>query len=100
MRGAIVSNPSHKSVNSLVVAAGDVLTANFSRRDGLIQNLGTDKLYVKKGTGCSTADFTMVLAPGAAQDDGFGGSFALGPYTGVVSIAGTNPRCMVSEDVG
>ena len=100
MRGAIVSNPSHKSVNTLVGAAGDVLTPNVNRRDGLIHNLGTEKLYVKKGTGCSTSDFTVILAPGSTQDDGFGGSFPIGPYSGVVSIAGTTPRCMVSEDIG
>jgi len=102
MANATVStNPSHKSLNTLRTANGDVLTANYGRRDGLVQNLAAAKLYVKKGTGCSASDFTVILAPGGAEDDGYGASLPLGNYSGVVSIfsLGT-PRCMVSEDIG
>ena len=97
---SVTSNAAHKTVNTLNTASGTVLTANFGRRDGLVQNLSTDKLYVKKGTGCSDSDFTVILAPGSAADDGYGASFPLGPYTGPVSVysAGT-VRCMVSEDI-
>lgn len=98
----VTTNPVHKSINTLVTANGTVLTANFGRRDGLVQNLAAEKLYVKKGTGCSDSDFTMILAPAIAEDDGYGGSFPLGPYSGPVSIfaISTTPRAMVSEDIG
>jgi len=98
----IETNNSSSSTNTLVTTAGaavTVLNANTYRRGGLIQNLNTAKLYVKKGTGCSDADFTMVLAPGAGADDGYGGSLALGNYKGPVSIYhASSVRCMVSED--
>jgi len=98
----VTTNPVHASVNTLKTTNGDALTANFGRRDGLVQNLSTEKLYVKKGTGASAADFTVILAPGSAADDGYGGSLPLGPYSGVVSIfaISTTPRAMVSEDIG
>jgi len=97
----VTSNPVHKTISTLRTANGDVLAANYGRRDGLVQNLSTTKLYVKKGTGCSDTDFTVILAPSTVEDDGYGASLPLGPYSGVVSIYSTvTPRAMVSEDIG
>lgn len=98
----VTTNPSHKSVNTLVTANGTALAGNYGRRDGLIQNLAAEKLFVKKGAGCTALDFTVILAPGSVEDDGYGGSLPLGTYSGIVSIfaVSTTPRAMVSEDVG
>lgn len=98
----VTTNPVHKSIATLRTANGDVLTANYGRRDGLVQNLSAEKLYVKKGTGCSDTDFTVILAPGTVADDGLGASLPLGCYSGVVSIFAVSlaPRAMVSEDIG
>lgn len=98
----VTTNPVHKSVNQPIVTAnGTVLAANFGRRDGLIQNLGTTPLYVKKGPDCSATDFTVILSGGEAEDDGLGASLPLAAYSGVVSVfSATAPRCIVSEDVG
>jgi hypothetical protein len=98
----VSTNPSHKSINTLCTTNGTVLTANYGRRDGLVQNLAAEKLYVKKGAGCSATDFTVILSPCVAEDDGYGASLPLGNYSGVVSIfaISTTPRAMVSEDIG
>lgn len=86
---------------AITTANGTVLAANDNRVNGLIQNLAAEKLYVKKGPACSDTDFTCILVPCQVADDGYGGSFPLGPYTGVVSIfaVSTTPRCKVSEDI-
>jgi hypothetical protein len=91
------SNTTRACTSTIVTTAGTVLDRNDARADGLIQNLGTNPLFVKLGASASASDFTTVLPGGSAADDGFGGSFPLGNYVGIVSIAGTTPRCVVSE---
>lgn len=94
------TNLARATNHSLVTAAGLALSANDGRVNGLIQNLSADKLYVKKGLSCSASDFTCILVPGTAADDGYGGTLPLSGYLGPVSIfsAGT-VRCMASEDI-
>lgn len=89
------------AVSTLKTANGSVLSENRHRVNGLVQNLAAEKLYVKKGPDCSASDFTALLSPGSAEDDGYGGSYPLGAYTGVVSVfaISESPRCMVSEDI-
>ena len=97
----VKSNIGRSSTATIVTSSGTVLAANAARVDGLVQNLGTVKLYVKKGPNCSDTDFTSVLAPGASTDDGYGGSLPLSGYAGQVSVySAVSVRCVVSEDVG
>lgn len=66
----------------------------------MIQNLGTNPLFVLLGTGASTSVFHVVLKAGTGNDDGTGGSFAMETtviYTGLVTVAGTSPRYVVTE---
>lgn len=65
-----------------------------------IQNLGTNPLFVKRGAGATTSSFDFVLKACTAQDDGSGGFYTDDLYKGVVSVAGTSPRCVVSELTG
>lgn len=96
----VKSNIGRACTSTTQTSAGTVLNASAGRVGGLVQNLGTNKLYVKLGTGASTTDFTVILAPGSAADDGYGGSFPLDGWTGAVSIDGTSPRAQVSEIIG
>lgn len=95
----IVTNPSRKSTPAIISASGTALAANDGRKSGRIQNLSTDKVYVNFGPGASASVFTVILAPGAATDDGYGGSQGLEGYKGEVSVysAGT-VRCVASEE--
>lgn len=79
------------ATGTIISANGTALARNRGRKNGLIQNLSTDKVYVKLGASASDSDFNAILAPGSAADDGFGGSLPLDGYTGVVSVysAGT-----------
>ncbi len=82
--------------------ASDVtaLAANPARGAFLIQNLGTNALFVRFGTGASTSVFNVVLKASSGADDGTGGTFAMEGatiWTGVISIAGTAPRYTVTE---
>lgn len=95
----IKTNLSSNSANSgILTSAGTGLAANVNRVSGRIQNLGTNPLFVKRGDSASTSDFTVVLAAGTGADDGKGGIHDLGQYTGIVTFAGTSPRCIASEE--
>lgn len=89
------SKPVYRS--GIVTAAGNLMpNFNGSRRTMIVQNLGTNPLYVKFGDSASTTDFDVILKGGASNDDGAGGVFLEDTlsYQGIVSIAGTSPRCV------
>lgn len=91
--------PKTSTVNTpaIITSAGDVLAVNASRKSWHIQNLGTNPLFVRLATGSSTSVFHMVLEAGVLADDGNGGVWEDDTHTGVVSVAGTSPRCVVME---
>lgn len=83
-----------------IASAATALAENSQRGAWMIQNLGTNTLFVRLGSGASTSVFHVVLKAGTGNDDGTGGSFAQEAgtiWTGVVSIAGTSPRYVVTE---
>lgn len=55
---------------------------------GFIQNLSTNPLYVKRGTGASSSDFDFVLNPAPAAGQA-GGEATWDNYQGTVTVAGT-----------
>jgi hypothetical protein len=66
----------------------------------MIQNLGTNPLFVRMGAGASSSVFHIVLKAAAGNDDGSGGSYSQtegAVYTGEISIAGTSPRYTILE---
>ena len=65
-----------------------------------LQNLDTDPLFVLLGSGASTTVFHVVLKGGTGADDGLGGSWSQtsgAVYTGIITVAGTTPRFVVTE---
>lgn len=86
------------SIASAATAIADASTTQ--RRGFMIQNLGTNPLFVLLGTGASTTVFHVVLKGGTGNDDGLGAAYSQtqgAVYQGLVSIAGTNPRYTVTE---
>lgn len=83
----------------ILTSAGTALSANDNRRTVIIQNLGTNALFVKFGDSASTSDFDVILKGGTGADDGLGGilSFDVLSYTGVISVAGTSPRFTATD---
>jgi len=76
------------------------LAANTARAGWMIQNLGTNPLFVRLGASASTSVFHVVLKGGTGNDDGTGGTVSQTDgvvYTGVITIAGTLPRYVVME---
>lgn len=96
--GAITTT---KSINIPSVLSGSTaLAANEFRQGWMIQNLGTNPLYVCMGSTASTSVFHFILKACTAQDDGTGGVFsdtAGAVYYGVITVAGTTPRYVVTE---
>jgi hypothetical protein len=73
-----------------ITVAADVVLASGDQL--FIQNLGTNPLFVKRGTGASSSSFNYVLAAAVAADDGTGGSLVIDDFIGSVSFAGTSVR--------
>lgn len=83
-----------------IASAATALAANKARGAWMIQNLGTNALFVLLGTGASTSVFHLVLKAAAGNDDGSGGVFSQEDgvvWQGIVTIAGTSPRYCVTE---
>ena len=74
------------------------IPANPHRKSILIQNTGTNALYISfTNIVPSASAYDIVLRAGVANDDGTGGSLYTDGYTGIVSIGGTTPRYGVLE---
>jgi hypothetical protein len=82
-------------------SGANVLTANAGnqRNKLLIQNVGTNPVYVNFGGTASTTAFHFVLKACAVAADGSGGSYESGTvvWQGAVSVAGTTPSVVVLE---
>lgn len=97
----MIVNQTTQNVNTpAIISAATALASNPARTSWMIQNLGTNPLFVLKGSGASTSVFHVVLKGGTGNDDGTGGSLAEEAgtiYSGIVTIAGTSPRYVVTE---
>jgi len=83
-----------------IQSATTALSANPKRVSWSIQNLGTNPLYVLRGSGASTTVFHTVLKAGTSNDDGTGGSISEEDgtvYNGILTVAGTSPRYVATE---
>lgn len=88
------------STPSILTSAGTVLARNDDRNGFIIQNLGTNPLFVLFGSGASASVFNLVLKGATAPDDGTGGSVAQEDgviYCGIITVSGTSPRFVVTE---
>jgi hypothetical protein len=85
---------------AIVTAAGIALAANTERKGFIIQNVGTGPIFIRFGGTASATVFHVVLKGGTGDSDGNGGSYSqMGPtvYQGLVSVAGTTPKFVVTE---
>lgn len=97
---AIIAPKSQANTPAILTSAGTALASNSARGAWMIQNLGTNPLFVLLGSGASTSVFHFVLKGGTAPDDGLGASFNQNSgtlFTGIVTVAGTSPRFVVTE---
>ena len=84
-----------------IISSATALADSAGKRTGwTIQNLGMNALYVLLGSGASTSVFHTVLKAGTSNDDGTGGSVGQEQgvvWTGIITVAGTSPRYVVTE---
>ena len=83
-----------------IASAATALAANTSRKAWMIQNVGTNPLFVLLGSGASATVFHAVLKGGTGANDGTGGSLSQMEgviYQGIITIAGTAPSYVVLE---
>ena len=73
-----------------ITATADITLAAGERL--FIQNLGTNPLFVRRGTGATSSLFNYVLQSGAVADDGTAGAVVIADFIGAVSFAGTSVR--------
>ena len=97
---AILSQSTNATNTPGIASDATALAANPRRTQWSIQNLGTNPLFVRLGSGASSTVFHVVLKGATIQDDGTGGIMSqdVGAiYCGLISIAGTSPRYTVLE---
>lgn len=83
-----------------IQSSATALAANSARIGWQIENLGTNTLYVLLGSGATTSVFHHPCKAGTGNDDGSGGSYGQETgviYTGIITIAGSSPRYVVTE---
>lgn len=82
------------------------LAANPDRVAFIIQNLGTNALFVRYSNSSESADaasttvFNVVLKASTGADDGSGGSLSMegtSMWAGLITVAGTAPRYTATE---
>lgn len=76
------------------------LPRNDDRNGFIIQNLGTNVLYVKFGAGATSSVFDVLLKGSTLANDGTGGSVAQEGqmiYTGQITTGGTSPSYVATE---
>jgi hypothetical protein len=91
--------PSQASTPSLSTQA-TVLAVNLSRAGFIMQNQGTNPIYVAFGSGATSSVYHIVLAKSTAAGDGSGAIFSMDSgviYTGIVTAAGTGLSYTVAE---
>lgn len=86
---------------AIATAEGTAIAANTDRQSWSIQNVGTNPLFVRLGTGASATVFHFVIKGGTGDSDGNGGSVGEDGsgtvYSGIISVAGTSPKYVVRE---
>ena len=83
-----------------IASATTALDNNTARGGWMIQNLGTNPLFVRLASAASTTVFHIILKGNTENDDGLGGiisQFEGVVYTGIITIAGTSPRYTATE---
>lgn len=83
-----------------IIGTATALASNPERLGWNIQNTGTNPLFVLLGSGASTTVFHQVLKGGSGNEDGLGaawGETSGTVYTGIITVAGTSPRYVVTE---
>ena len=63
-----------------------IMNLSHYRKAFTITNTGTNKIYVKLGTGATSSSWHSVLPGGGANDDGNGGSINVDGYMGEVAV--------------
>lgn len=85
----------------IITTAGTIIAANTKRKGFMIQNVGTDAVFIRFGGTASSSVFHVVLKGGTGDSDGNGGSFSQMDgglvYKGLISMAGTTPKVVVTE---
>ncbi len=98
--GSTSKNTSSTANTPSIQTGATALAANASRKGFLIQNVGTNPLFVRFGDSASTTVFHVVLKGGTGDSDGLGASYEQMSgivYSGLITIAGTSPKYVVTE---
>lgn len=100
INGGAINTASSANTPSIATAA-TAIAANAARKGWMIQNVGQNPLFVRLGADASATVFHAVLKGGTADTDGLGASLSQMDggvvYTGIITIAGTSPKYVVTE---
>jgi len=92
--------PKNVANTPAIISTATALAANAARGAWQIQNVGTNPIFVRLGSGASDTVFHAVLKGGSGAKDGLGASWGQDSgtvYVGEITIAGTTPSYVVME---
>lgn len=100
--GAVLNAVVSSEVNTpaIVTDNGTILAANPVRKGLMIQNVGTNTVFVRFGAAASTSVFHVVLKGGTGDSDGNGGSLSMlsgQVYQGLVSMTSSGAKVVITE---
>ncbi len=96
----IVYQTARINTPTILTSAGLVLASFPDRRGWVIQNVGTNPVFIRLGGTASDTVFHYVIKGGSGEKDGLGGSVGHTEgvvFTGNIYIAGTSPKVVVTE---
>ena len=97
-RGIIAQT--HLANTPSIQTGATAIASNEARVGWEIQNVGTNPIFVRLGSGASTTVFHKILKGGTVDSDGLGADWGQTDgviYTGIITIDGTTPKYVVTE---
>lgn len=78
-----------------------VLAENPRRRQAIIQNTGTNAVFIQMGATAAASDgnFFYILAPCSEANDGYGGGYVLSLWTGKVAAFSSGAFSVVVSEL-
>jgi len=100
MPGRGIIARTHVANTPEILTGATALTATENRGRWSIQNVGTNPIFVLLGADASTTVFHKILKGGTDDSDGLGADWGHTDgvvYSGVITVAGTAPKYVVTE---
>jgi hypothetical protein len=89
-------------VQGVTTSAGNIMPANTNRTSATLQNVGTNKVYIRFGSAPvigGTQYFSAILSAASTTDDGDGGSMTIDHFKGdIYAITASGDSTLIATE--